>query len=142
MSLTARLLALVAMALLAAQPVMACCLAGHAGTTAVAAAPASPPCHDAGMDMGAEANADAGATHGRGPAHCPGCLDCDSPVMQAQASDGGAILAGTRPDVPLALRAADFPGFATRPVVLKTGPPDAAPRRHETPLTLKQRLLI
>ncbi len=73
---------------------------------------------------------------------CPGCLDCDSPVMQAEASGDQAPMRSTSAEPPPAVLEARFPGYSQAPIILKTGPPDDPPFVHETPITLKQRQLI
>ena len=80
MRILSRLLAILAVALVAAQPVMACCLVGHDAVAQDAALVSDPPCHDSGMQMSPADHADAAKDTG----DCPGCNDCDSPLMQAQ----------------------------------------------------------
>jgi hypothetical protein len=140
MLVLARLLTVLAVLLVTAQPVMACCLAGQTAPIIKMSPDTEQPCHGDGMRM---QTASDGVTHSMpGDADCPGCTDCDSPVMQAQALDNAAVLSPSASEIPVALHAVHFPGFAHTPVILKTGPPEAPPFVHVTPLELKQRLLI
>lgn len=138
MRILSRLLAILAVALVAAQPVMACCLVGHDAVAQDAALVSDPPCHDSGMQMSPADHADAAKDTG----DCPGCNDCDSPLMQAQAADDSTLLSSSSAEISDAVLAAQFPGFAHRPVIFKTGPPGAPKLPLSTPITLKQRLLI
>jgi len=133
-----RLLAILAVALVAAQPVMACCLVGHGAVAQDVAQVSDPPCHDTGMQMAPADDTDAT----RDTDDCPGCYDCDSPLMQAQATDDSTLLSSSSVEISYAVLAAQFPGFAHRPVVFKTGPPGAPQLPLSTPITLKERLLI
>ncbi len=135
-----RLLILMAVALMAARPVMACCLVGH-GQPAVAEIQAQlPPCHDTAPTLPGADEAMVSDLTDR--PDCPGCADCDSAVMQAQSASNDAVLTPGPSETPLAVLSVAFPGFDHPPVVFKTGPPaDPAPVRL-TPITLRQRLLI
>lgn len=73
---------------------------------------------------------------------CPGCYDCENPVMQSQSGEGGVVLPAMGAEFALAPIDANFPGFAHRSIVQKTGPPSVSLPRLATPITLKQRLLI
>lgn len=140
MLVLARLLTLLAVLFVAAQPVMACCLTGQAAPHIEISQDTGSPCHGDSVGM---ATASDGVTHSMpGAADCPGCADCDNPVMQAQAFDNAAVLSPTSSEIPVALCVVHFPGFAHLPVILKTRPPEAPPFVHLTPLELKQRLLI
>lgn len=133
-----RFFAILAVALVAAQPVMACCLAGHGAVAQKVAQVSDPPCHDSGMQM---APADkAGAAQDTDD--CPGCYDCDSPLMQAQEAEDSTLLSSSSAEIPYAMLAVQFPRFAHQPVIFKTGPPGAPQLPLSTPITLKQRLLI
>jgi len=133
-----RLLALLTVALIAAQPVMACCLVGHPAPALEVVQDANPLCHGNGMPMAPVASDDPD----QGNDDCPSCDDCDRPVMLAQASDDSAVLSAVPPEFPLAALDAKFSGFGHEPTILKTGPPDDPPLPLATPITLKQRLLI
>ncbi len=138
-----RLLALLAMALLAAQPVMACCLTGHA-PVAHAGAGSPPPCHDSMAQMPATPDGqsrDIASGPGADPVDCPGCIDCDSTMMQAQSGGDTAVSPNTPGPVGLAAVETRFPGFEPRLMVRATGPPGRLFIAHTTPVTLKQRLL-
>lgn len=133
-----RLLALLTVAFIVAQPVMGCCLVGHPAPALEVVQDANPFCHGNGMPMAPVASDDPD----QGNDDCPGCDDCDSPVMQAQASDDSAVLSAVALEIPLAAFDAKFRGFGHEPTILKTGPPDDPTLPLTTPITLKQRLLI
>jgi len=135
-----RLLILVSVAILATQPVMACCLTGHGEPAITEAASEAPPCH--GEVPAQHQTSNTGDHDQPTPADCPGCFDCDSAIMQAQTFDTNILLTQSSNQAPLAIIAARFDGFEYKPVVLKTGPPGDPPPTHYTPITLKQRLLI
>lgn len=135
-----RLLILIAVALVATQPIMACCLAGHAEPAASHTSVDVPPCHG---EAPLSAHGD-GKTGQQPPApmDCPSCLDCDSAVMQAQSFENGALLKQLSPEIPLAVIASRFEGFGHTETIFKTGPPGDPPLPLSTPIILKQRLLI
>lgn len=133
-----RIFALLATVIVAAQPVMACCIEGHSAPVILAEQNVEPPCHDDGMPMAADPGAQAG--HER--SDCPGCYDCEFSVMQSQSAGGSAVLPAMGAEFALAPIDANFPGFAHRSIVQKTGPPSVSLPRLATPITLKQRLLI
>lgn len=120
---------------------MACCLMGHGEADLTAQVETqSPPCHETHSEPRHDvANAD---HEPASPFECPGCLDCDTAIMQVQSVDGGAVLAQASPEIPIAVLASRFAGFEHKAVVFKTGPPGDPPTTHQTPITLKQRLLI
>lgn len=135
-----RLLILIAVALVVTQPIMACCLTGHAepaaSHTSIEAAPchgeASPSSHvDTKTDQPSPSTMD-----------CPGCLDCDSAVMQAQSFQNGVTLTQLSSETPMAVITSRFEGFEHTATIFKTGPPGDPPLPLSTPIILKQRLLI
>ena len=135
-----RLLFLIAVALVATQPIMACCLAGHAEPAASDTSVEAPPCHgEAPLSALGDNETD---QQPPSPMDCPGCLDCDSAVMQAQSFENGALLTQLSPEIPLAVIASRFEGFGHTETIFKTGPPGDPPLPLSTPITLKQRLLI
>lgn len=138
MRLFARFLAILAVAIVAAQPVMACCLAGHAEAQ-IAQMSAEPPCHGDTHDAAPGAQTDAHDL--ANPRDCPGCPDCDRAAIGAQNFDDQAVLATGPSETPAGETATDFAGFEPRRVVLTTGPPRDPPLLHSSPVTLKQRLL-
>jgi len=138
MNIWSRLFAFLAVALLAAQPVMACCLVGQAAAAQETSQVASPPCHDSGMQMAPAQNANTEQDSDE----CPGCYDCNSALMQAQASDDSTALSASSAEVSYVVLAAEYPGFGHDPVIFKTGPPGEPSLPLSTPITLKQRLLI
>lgn len=135
-----RLLILVSVAILAARPVMACCLTGHNAPAALEVQNETPPCHGEAPDTD-EANT-INILADRGLSDCPGCSDCDTAMIQTHTADDGALLTQPPTETPVAALAARFVGFELESIVLKTGPPDDPSFFHYTPITLKQRLLI
>ena len=135
-----RLFMLIAVALAAAQPVMACCLAGHADVVAVQNSTETAPCHGEMSLSGHGKTVE--AKHLPSPTECPGCLDCDTAVMQAQSFDSGVLLTKDSQETPLTILSARFDGFEHKITVFTTGPPGDRPVHRPTPITLKQRLLI
>ena len=134
------LMILIVVAAFAVQPVMACCLTGHGEAAIADADTATPSCHDATESM---SDVSLGVSHEMpGPVDCPGCLDCDSAIMQAQSIDDSALLTQLLSDVPIAVLSAKFTGFGYKTTVYKTGPPVDPPLKASTPISLKQRLLI
>ena len=134
-----RLMILLAVATLVAQPVMACCLTGHVDAAAEAQMTAEP-CHDTTEAMDPSAM---DTSHDmQGPMDCPGCLDCDAASMQAQSIDDSGLLTQSPSEVPMAVLSAKFEGFGHESIVYKTGPPSDPRLPFPTPVTLKQRLLI
>lgn len=135
-----RLLVLISVALLAARPVMACCLTGHGEPAVSDIQTEAPPCHGE-ASVPHQQTAEKQHTPPL-PADCPGCFDCDSAIMQAQTVNNDILLAQPSSEIPLAILEARFVGFEQKAVVLKTGPPGDPPPLLHTPITLKQRLLI
>lgn len=135
-----RLFILIAVALVATQPVMACCLAGHADAVTVQSPPETLPCH------GEMSHSDHGKTdaiyHLPSPTECPGCLDCDTAVTQAQSFDTNVLLTKDSQETSLTALTARFDGFEHKTTVFTTGPPGDPTISRPTPITLKQRLLI
>jgi hypothetical protein len=136
-----RLLILIAVALVATQPIMACCLAGHAEPVASHTSVDKPPCHGE-APLSAHGDSKMDQQQLPAPMDCPGCLDCDSAVMQAQTFETGALLTQLSPEIPLAVIDSRFEGFGQAETIFKTGPPGDPPLPLSTPITLKQRLLI
>lgn len=138
MLIVSRLITLLAIVLVTAQPVMACCLTGHPAP-ASAQMSGEPPWHDASEDMSAETGDNRSLAIDT--SDCPGCPDCDTATMQAQSLDDLTILASAAPDLPLPVALSKFTGFAPRRIVLNTGPPRKLAIARLSPVTLKQRLL-
>ncbi|HRI99299.1 MAG TPA: hypothetical protein PKV67_00875 [Hyphomonas sp.] len=129
-----------ASAFMAAQPVMACCITGHAAPAVEMAGMDGLPCHNDDADGTIRANND----HRSMPHadNCSGCPDCNLPVMQGQVSGDTSVPPQPAPEVALAVLAAQYPGYVPPPLILTTGPPAGPPLAPVTLLTLKQRLLI
>lgn len=140
MLVVSRLLTVLAVVLLTAQPVMACCLAGHSEPQIEMTEDGAPPCHMDGAEMKPGSEGVSGSM--KSSADCPGCLDCDNPAMQAQTASDPAALPHSTYEMPVAILAAQFPGFEHPSINSKTGPPHPPPSIPLTPLILKQRLLI
>lgn len=137
-----RLMLLIAVAALATSPVMACCLSGHNGPQPEIIEVEASHCHgDHDQTQGSAAQQE--HRNLPSPIDCPGCLDCDVGTLQAQSIEDGALNNQTpSKDVQIAIRASHFDGFEHNAVVFKTGPPGYSPGRPDTPVILKQRLLI
>lgn len=135
-----RHLLLIAVALLAARPVMACCVVGHGESYQLVSLSAAPPCHES-MSHAASVTGHQDSRN-QPSTDCSGCPDCQSVVMAAQSVTNGAVLTGASNDHPLAMIASRFVGFEFKPTVLTTGPPNYRPPPAQTPIALKQRLLI
>lgn len=139
-----RLMLLLAVAFMAARPVMACCITGHTGAQSSVQSIDAPSCHDAG-DSKEHASSDASGEmpdQMQDPMECPGCFDCDSAILQAQTLDEGVVLATSPSEIPIAVLTARFEGFEHSSVALSAGPPGNPPPFRLTPISLKQRLLI
>ncbi|MEM6415590.1 MAG: hypothetical protein AAF720_13150 [Pseudomonadota bacterium] len=135
-----RLLILIAVALVATQPIMACCLTGHAEPAASHTSIEAAPCHgEASLSSHGDTKTDQPSPS---PMDCPGCLDCDSAVMQAQSFENGVTFTQLSPEIPVTVIASRFEGFGHSETIFKTGPPGDPPLPLSTPITLKQRLLI
>lgn len=138
----ARLMMLFAVAAFATSPVMACCLNGHADHEAEIVEVASSHCH------GNPAQPETAETSEEHPGYpspidCLGCLDCDMGVLQAKSIEIGALSNQSNSDsIHIAYHVTEFVGFEHKAIVLKTGPPGLLDRQPDTPLRLKQRLLI
>lgn len=127
-------------AIFAAQPVMACCLTGHADVS-VAEITAEPPCH--GDAENGSVQARDGMHNASDPFDCPGCRDCDTAIMEAQVQHDWTVLTSVpSDDVPVIALEKRFPGFEPRLMVLSTGPPRDISFPLLSPVSLKQRLLI
>jgi len=134
-----RLLMIVAVAIFAAQPVMACCLTGHAEPPRVQM-PAEPACHDDMHDAAAGTPMD---THNTADQpECPGSPGCDKAVMQAQAFEDWTVSTAGPVEIPAGVVEARYTGFEPHRIVLTTGPPRDRPPPLSSPVILKQRLLI
>lgn len=140
MLVIARLLTLLAVLMVAAQPVMACCHAGQTVPHIEISPDTLSSCHGSGLTS--ETTSDDGTHTIPDTPDCPGCADCSSPVMQTQVFDSSVVLSFSAPEIPVALLSVHFPGYAHPPVILKTGPPDTRPAEYATLVELKQRLLI
>ena len=126
-----RLMLLLAVAFMAARPVMACCITGHTGAQSTVQSIDAP--SDASGEMPDQM---------QDPMECPGCFDCDSAILQAQTLDEGVVLATSPSEIPIAVLTARFEGFEHSSVALSAGPPGNPPPFRLTPISLKQRLLI
>ena len=135
-----RLLMLIAVASLAAGPVMACCMTGHAQPAASQETAEVPPCHGE-RTHSAQDEASLG-DEPQLPLECPGCLDCDTAMLQAQSVTEGALLTHIDSGVAAPDLSPRAVTFEPKPFVFKTGPPGDPATALGTPVTLKQRLLI
>lgn len=135
-----RLLVLIAVALMASRPVMACCFTGHEVSHMAEAAAQAQPCH--GDQQEAERRAPAAPSHAATPFDCPGCADCNIAVAKTGVSVPDAVLAAGASEIPFTVLSAQFEAREFTPLALKTGPPGDPPALRATPVSLKQRLLI
>jgi hypothetical protein len=134
---------LLAAVLMIARPVMACCWVGHGESTEAPAAHAKtasmtpaamtqPPCHGGGEmpQLALEAEPS-----------CENCADCDNPLLAAADVEAriaaqllvDAVLVSYAPPVPVSTRSAHAP---------RDGPARQDSPSKDTPISLKQRLLI
>ncbi len=131
-----RLFLILVAALVAARPVMACCVTDQAA--------GGPPDQRAELEI-APCHGPPAATLGQHDSavsdECPDCPDCESAMMQADALAEAASPTGSADDAPAAAPPA-FDAFEVARTLQKTGPPSPAPRPRSTPISLKQRLLI
>lgn len=135
-----RLLMLMAVASLATVPAMACCVTGHVQPAVSQTRVGIPSCHgEQSPSMHGEEDR---AQQPISSSDCPGCRDCDIAIVQTQSVIDGALLSQSAPEIPLATLQSQFSGFGYKLVVLKTGPPGTPPATLQTPIALKQRLLI
>lgn len=136
MSLLARLFMILAVAVFAASPVMACCLNHPVEASAETHHTDTLPCHGE-----TETAASEPVSH-TNMADCPGCADCATAMLQAEAADHSEALASVH-DLQLTLIQGDqWTGFEAPRIVRTTGPPHGASVVPDTPITLKQRFLI
>ena len=119
---------------------MACCMEDHAEPIVSRTLVKMPPCHD---DQTSSHQGDTtSAQHSPSPSECPGCLDCDPALLNGQLATEGALLAQLMSEIPLAAARSYFAGSKQHSIVFKTGPPGDPVTVPNTPITLKQRLLI
>jgi len=136
MNLFTRLLMILAVAAFAAGPVMACCMTGHAQTGETIIQAEAPPCHG-----NMEAEAATPMSHDN-PADCPGCADCESAMLAAKTADQAKVLTSAD-DLQLSpVEANRWTGYETPRILRTTGPPRLSLGLPNTPISLKQRLLV
>lgn len=135
MSFVARYLILIAAVFLAVNPVMACCITGHS-PDAVAAESIAPPCH------GNQTDEITHTTENTEDAACLGCGDCDSVIVQAPSLTDMAALGLTKNIDGLSGSSQIQFGLEAPRLLRATGPPRSFLLRTDTPLSLKQLLLI
>ncbi len=136
MNLLTRLFMLLAIAAFAASPVMACCITGHAQASAATIQAEAPPCHG---NMESEAAAPMSQDT---PADCPGCGDCEAAMLAAETADQATVLTSTDDLQLLPIEVNRWTGYETPRILRTTGPPRASPGLPDTPISLKQRLLV
>jgi len=127
---------ILAVAAFAASPVMACCMTGLAQTGEATIEAKAPSCHG-----NMEAEAATPMSHDT-PADCPGCADCESAMLAAKTADQATMLASAD-DLQLSpVEINRWTGYETPRTLRTTGPPRAPPGLPNTPISLKQRLLV
>lgn len=136
MHLFTRLFMILAVAAFVAIPVMACCMAGHAQTGKATIQAEAPPCHG-----NMESEAAAPMSHDT-PADCPGCADCESAMLAAKTADQATMLTSADDLLLLPVEVTRWAGYETPRILRTTGPPRAPPGLPNTPISLKQRLLV
>jgi len=136
MNLLTRLCLTLVVVTFAAGPVIDCCLLGHAEASVAVSQTDAPPCHGAADD--ASQPQPSPQEH----SECPGCTDCDAPMLQATAMDNAVAPASGHELQPAPVAARQWSGFDTPLVVRTTGPPSSSPPIRTSPISLKQRLLI
>ena len=135
MTSVARLLIIIAAVFLAVNPAMACCFS-ESSHGAPAAEQSAPPCHGEDAPVTEDERSDYKW------ASCPGCSDCDTVVFESPLPpDSPLVVINISPDPIDGLYETHIP-----PKVLvdrmSTGPPSGQVSSFDTPLTLKQQLLI
>ncbi len=135
-----RLLIVMSVAILAAHPVMACCLTGHGEPVVSNADVETHPCHSHEAD--GENATPAATDREKLPEECAGGLICDTAIVQAQTVEAGALTPQLSSEIPYASVAVRFDGFEHKTIVFTTGPPGERPILRNSPITLKQRLLV
>lgn len=131
-----RLFMILAVAVFAASPVMACCVTGPAEASVANDQSEAPSCHDDADNMASAPAADDNT------ADCPGCADCETAMLQAKTVDLPTILASAADLHLVAVSVDQWSGFDAPRILHTTGPPRASPRSPNTPTSLKQRFLI
>jgi hypothetical protein len=136
MNLFTRLLMILAVAIFAASPVMACCLNNHVEASAETHSVDATPCHGEAEPTASKPISDNNLEG------CPGCAECETAMLQAQTADPSAVLASGQELQLMSLQGDQWTGFNAPLVVRTTGPPHDLSRVPDTPITLKQRFLI
>lgn len=140
MTVVARLLLTIAAVFLAVNPAMACCFSASGHDTQIVEMSA-PPCHGEAASVSVETEA-SDTDENLQWATCPGCTDCDNTVFASSLTpDGPSLETSSRTDLFVSRTDCYTPpkAFVDR---LSTGPPPTQVSTLETPLTLKQQLLI
>jgi hypothetical protein len=131
-----RLFMILAVAVFAASPVMACCVTGPAVASVANDQSEAPPCHDEADSMASAPASDDNSVD------CPGCADCETAMLQTKAT-GQHLLPASATDlhlVPVSVN--QWTGFEAPRILRTTGPPRASPVLPNTPVSLKQRFLV
>jgi hypothetical protein len=122
-------------------PVLACCSEGHAPNAShVSTIEVEPACHDAGAK--AQTQNVSNPLDSIDPNNCPACIDCDATIANDCGSTDVAVLAEFSNEIPLASNSAVFLDDGRNRSLFPTGPPKQFRLFYQTPITLKQRLLI
>lgn len=132
---------MILVALFAANPVMACCLSGHSQVTEVSAVEDTPPCHE--IARSAPHSGVSGAdVETQSETLCPGCTGCYSAILTASTAEDGIYLQKIDDTGMILPRQAHLVPASHAVLLRKTGPPGQRVVLAQTPVRLKQRLLI
>lgn len=122
-------------------PVLACCGEGHApNASLLSTIEVEPACHSAGAE--AQTHDVSNPLVPIDPYHCPACIDCDATIANDCGTTDVAVLAKLSHDIPLASSSASVLDDGRNRFLFPTGPPKQFRLFYQTPITLKQRLLI
>jgi len=134
MKLFAGLSGLIAAVLLIALPAMACCGTGQHNSVQITAENTTSSCHDMTAKERYSDDANKQSTH-------PACDDC--PVVAMAASDMAPVIFANMVDIQPFTLGKTQPFSTTAPRYIQTrGPPKNSLLKAQTPITLKQRLMI
>lgn len=128
-------------ALFAANPVMACCVVGHSKVTDASAVEDAPPCHEMARST-PHSGVSGTDVETQSETLCPGCTGCDSAVLTASTAEDGIYLQKIDDTGMILPRRAHLVPASHVVLLRKTGPPGQRVVLAQTPVRLKQRLLI
>ena len=128
-----RLPLVMAAALVVVQPAVACCCPEDFAAQAVEPATETPSCHQAPESVSSD-------THGNNRQECSDCADCEAALGSGTVKAFGAK---HQPAFKLPPVDTNPPAVSTRPQIVRIiGPPPCVARPAQTPVVLKQLLLV